>query len=688
VILVNRAGLGLAVWLISAFPAGAALLLSDAFNYSDGPLVTATTSPWTTYSGSSGQINVISGRIFLSKANSEDVQASLAGEPYVPASGAVLYVSFKINYTTLPSHSGSYFAEFKDGGLGFRARIFAQTAGAAAGAFRVGIANGGSSPSAVFDADLQTNTDYILVARLVVSNAVSTLWVNPAAETNAAATATDATSAQTITGYGFREDGASGTIGNLFVDDVRVGTTFCDVVTNAPPLERPAVVSSPKNQAVTNGANVTFSVSAGGLPPPVYQWQFTPASSVGTGATNLPGEVSSNLTLTDVTFARAGFYSVLITNVLGSVSSRPAALDVWRAAAPAVSLLTYNLHGNGLTNWSTNMWHVQAIGRQVQFLDPDVLTFQEIPVTNNCTAQMEDFVTAFRPGYYLVTNSTDDGFIRSVILSRDPIVASRSWLHGCDLSPFGYTNSGFTRDLFEAEISVPGFPQPLHVFTAHLKSGQNADESAKRAAEASAVSNFFATVYLPVHGQQPYVLSGDFNEDVLQPSFGNPQALIRLAGVPTGLQLVTPINLFTGSEQTWSIQDADGLTRRYDYILPCALLASNVVGSQVFRTDLLSPSPANLYSNDDKTASDHLPVLMFFGNPFNAPFRLLAVGITNNIVSLTWESQSNCSYNIEVSSNLIAWTSLATNVMVSGDQFTFTTNAPEVPQFFRIQRIP
>jgi len=683
---VKLAVLGFVALLISAFPAGAVLLLSDAFNYSDGPLVTANNSPWTTYSGSNGQINVTSGRIFLSKANSEDVQASLAGQPYVPASGAVLYVSFKINYTTLPSQGGSYFAEFKDGGLGFRARIFAQTAGAAAGAFRIGIANGGSSPSAVFDTDLQTNSDYTIVARLMVGNAASALWVNPTAETNAAVTATDAAPAQTITGFGFREDGSSGTIGNIFVDDVRVGTTFRDVVTNAPPLERPTIVSSPKNQAVTNGANVIFSVSAGGLPPPVYQWQFTPASNVGTGATNLPCEMSSNLTLTGVTFARAGFYSVIITNALGSVSSRPVALDVWRVAVPAISLLTYNVHGNGLTNWSTNMWHVQAIGRQVQFLDPDILTFQEIPVTNNCTAQMEDFVAAFRPGYHLVTNSTDDGYIRSVILSRFPIAAARSWLHGCDLSPFGYTNSGFTRDLFEAEISVPGFAQPLHVFTAHLKSGQDADASAKRAAEASAVSNFFATVYLPVHSQQPYVLSGDFNEDVLQPSFTNLQTLIRLAGVPTGLQLVTPVNLFTGSEQTWSIQDTDGLTRRYDYILPCALLASNVVGSQVFRTDLLSPSPANLYSNDDKTASDHLPVFMVFGNPFNAPFRLLAVTLTNDIISLTWESQSNCAYAIEVSSNLTVWTPLASNVMASGDRFTFRTNAPEAPQFFRVYR--
>ena len=660
---------------------GAALLLNDTFSYSDGSLVTAAGSPWTTYNGTTGQVKVVSGRIFLSKANTEDVHATLAGQPYASTSGAILYVSFKINYTNLPSSAGSYFAEFKSGGTDFRARIFAQTAGAASGAFRIGIGNAGTSPSAVFTADLQTNTDYLVVARLAVSNVVSTLWLNPTAETNAGVTATDVATALTITSFGFREDGASGTIGNFFVDDLRVGTTFPDVVTNAPPLERPAIVSSSQNQTVTNGANVTFSVNATGTPPLAYQWQLNNM--------NLPGATSSNLTLTAVTFAQAGFYTVVITNVLGSAGSGPVALSVWCASAPSFSFLTYNANGNGQTNWSTNMWHVRAIGRQVQYLDPDIITFQEIPVTNNCTAQMVDFVAAFRPGFYLVTNSADDGYIRSAILSRFPIVAFRSWLHGVYLGPYGYTNASpspyFSRDLFEAQIAVPGFPQPLHVFTVHLKSGQAGPESSKRAAEAGAVSNFFATVYLPTNGLQPYVLSGDLNEDILRPPDSNPQSIQRLVNASTGLQLATAVNPFTDSELTISIRD--GLTKRYDYILPGARLFSNIVGSQVFRTDLLYPVPPNLYS-DDENASDHLPVFMVFANPFNTPFRLLSIGRTNQIVSLKWESTSNRQYHVEVSSNLTAWTPLVTNLAATGADFTFSTNVPGDVKFFRIRRAP
>ena len=76
--LVKLIGFCITAFFLSVTLAGAALLLDDSFNYPDGPLVTAAGSPWTTYSGTSGQVQVLSGRMFLSKANTEDVQAALA----------------------------------------------------------------------------------------------------------------------------------------------------------------------------------------------------------------------------------------------------------------------------------------------------------------------------------------------------------------------------------------------------------------------------------------------------------------------------------------------------------------------------------------------------------------------------------------------------------------------------------
>jgi endonuclease/exonuclease/phosphatase family metal-dependent hydrolase len=349
-------------------------------------------------------------------------------------------------------------------------------------------------------------------------------------------------------------------------------------------------------------------------------------------------------------------------------------------AVESLSVLTYNTSGNGVADWSTNSAQVQAIGREVSYLQPDIITFQEIPFTN--TWQMPNFVAAFLPGYHLATNSGTDGYIRSVILSRFPINRSKSWMARSNLTYFGY-NGPFTRDLFEAEIAVPGFAAPLHVFTTHLKSGTDATSQQRRASESAAISNFFAAVFLPTN-TAPYLLTGDMNEDLARSS--NPQALSKLTGAPTGLRLTTPVNSFSGSELTISIQT--GLFSRYDYILPGAMLFSNIAGSQVFRTDLLYPVPSNLYSNDDETASDHLPVLMTFANPFNTPFRLLSFGVTNQIISLKWESQNNRVFNIEASTNLTTWTPFATNIATTTDTFSFTTNLTDSAKFFRVYRAP
>ena len=129
-------------FLLSASLSGAALLLSDSFSYPDGPLVTVSGGMWAHHSGSTGEVMVASGRVLLNEANTEDVNALLAGQPYA-ASGKtnVFYASFTVKFTSLPSGSGAYFAHFKNSSTTFRARIWALTGGAAPGKFRLGISS-------------------------------------------------------------------------------------------------------------------------------------------------------------------------------------------------------------------------------------------------------------------------------------------------------------------------------------------------------------------------------------------------------------------------------------------------------------------------------------------------------------------------------------------------------------------
>ena len=351
----------------------------------------------------------------------------------------------------------------------------------------------------------------------------------------------------------------------------------------------------------------------------------------------------------------------------------------------AFSLMTYNVKGNGATNWSTNSPQVQAIGREVQYLQPDIITFQEIPF--DLSYEMTNFVNFFLPGYSLARNSGTDGSIRSVIASRFPITRSTSWLDGIDLRSFGYSNANnsldnFTRDLFEAQINVTGFPQPLHVFTTHLKSTSGttyAEAAAKRAAEAAAITNFFATNFFILYPLHPFLLTGDMND-----SDTNALAIQRLISAPTNLQLTNPKNPVTGSINTFSIQAS--LSERIDFIFPNELLFSNIHTSQVFRTDLLNPLPPNLNPADDSTASDHLPVLMVFNNPYTKPFQLTSITRSNPAVTLKWESLPGQFYQVETSSNLLSWTALATNLTATNFSLLFSTNLTDATKFFRVRQ--
>ena len=82
----------------------------------------------------------------------------------------------------------------------------------------------------------------------------------------------------------------------------------------------PSFIIHPVDQTVTVGSNVTFTVGLAGTPPFSYQWLFN--------GTDIVGETNASLVLTNVRFAQAGSYSVVVTNAAGSATSSKALLRV------------------------------------------------------------------------------------------------------------------------------------------------------------------------------------------------------------------------------------------------------------------------------------------------------------------------------------------------------------------------
>src|SRR5207244_2481202 len=106
------------------------------------------------------------------------------------------------------------------------------------------------------------------------------------------------------------------------------------------------------------------------------------------------------------------------------------------------------------------------------------------------------------------------------------------------------------------------------------------------------------------------------------------------------------------------------------------------------RTDLLFGPPPPLLANDDQTASDHLPVLMTFANPYDKPFRVLLLTRSNPAVTLIWESVLGQTYRVESSTTLASWTVLAANLVATNATFTYRTNLPDARRYFRVYRVP
>jgi hypothetical protein len=134
----------------------------------------------------------------------------------------------------------------------------------------------------------------------------------------------------------------------------------------------PSITKQPQKQMVMVGGSANFSVSATGLEPLTYQWQFN--------GDPISGATEATFSMDKVLASQAGSYSVVITNVSGATTSLPAVLTV----DPLLRVLAVTRSGNDIAFMlETIARRTYRLERKLALTDP---TWQSIPGVADLTA--------------------------------------------------------------------------------------------------------------------------------------------------------------------------------------------------------------------------------------------------------------------------------------------------------------
>jgi hypothetical protein len=249
---------------ISTATTNAQLIYADSFNYPDGQIDNTPGSPWVMNYTPSNQMSVISGRAFLSATNQESVRYNFTNS----YNDGALYARMVVNASTLPSGIGNFFACFRQSSTdSLWARIWMIPSSGALGSYRFAVSVGGGTAMVAIDRDLYPGTNYTLVVRYAVSNNYSTLWLNPTDESDTNNIAQDLRFFGVVPMQHFALveafPGNPGEIGNLTVDDVRIGRSFMEVL--------PGV----RFNSISNALSGGFNLRASGQATSNYVFQAT-----------------------------------------------------------------------------------------------------------------------------------------------------------------------------------------------------------------------------------------------------------------------------------------------------------------------------------------------------------------------------------------------------------------------------
>jgi hypothetical protein len=360
----------------------AQVLFQDSFNYPDGPIEGE--GGWFVYETYSSTTNndafVTNDLLILNQTNNDSVANNFTNT----AAPSLVYASFTINVSSLPTVKGGFFCVLMDSNNPVNTstdevcRIFIDTTNTVVpGTYRLGIANFATSITAFgatnFPLDLATGVTYQVVINWdEVSSQGGTLWVNPSSANDQYVYGNDQTNQPLetlqVSRIGFSQYTGQGVsaIGN-----VMVGLNFSDVMTNTPQLPVIGIQPQGTTNTIYSGSPFTLYTAVSGIDV-TYQWYSNNVSMVNDGVT-VVGAQSNILNLTNL--QNTASYTVVATDSAGSVTSAPPAVISINSTPTApfftlqpqnqtnsdLSPVTLTAQANG-TGPITYQWYFQAAG--------------------------------------------------------------------------------------------------------------------------------------------------------------------------------------------------------------------------------------------------------------------------------------------------------------------------------------
>jgi len=417
--------------LLTVVTVRADLLFSDGLNYSDGLI--ETDGLWYCYSPASPDQDafVTNDLLILNSANHDAVAAPTNGVVY--SAPQLIYASFTINVSQLPSVNGGYFVQLMDNTNNNAAHVFIDTKGTVVpGTYRLGIANFATSINTVgatnFPMDLATGVTYQVVINWDEVNGYgANLWINPSSEGDNYVYGNDTTNdayllTLPVTQIGFSPYGAVEAIG-----DVMIGTSFNDVMTNVTQL--PVIGVEPQPTNFYSGNNYTLYTAASGMDV-TYQWLSNNVPMSDDGVT-VVGSQSNVLNLTNL--QNTVNYSVVATDSAGSVTSAVAQVTVNVTPTPPF----FTIQPQGQTNSLLSPVTLTAladgtgpINYQWYFEPAGGNTFGQV---TGATSPIYSFTAGYpNSGSYYVTATGGDGSYNSAtvnVLVIPPPLVSIGYMH-------------------------------------------------------------------------------------------------------------------------------------------------------------------------------------------------------------------------------------------------------------------